>query len=107
MKSALPTFLVVVGSAFFAASATAVDMPGLIVEQGCNNCHKMDRKLVGPTWMEISRKYKGNDAAPAKLSRKIIAGGSGAWGPVPMPGYPTLSDPEISEVVASILKLSE
>lgn len=107
MKSALPTFLVVLASACFSTSATAADMPGLIVEQGCNNCHKLERKLVGPTWMEISRKYKDNDAALSKLSKKIIAGGSGVWGPVPMPGYPMLSDPEIAEVVAYILKLSE
>ncbi|MGC2166274.1 MAG: c-type cytochrome [Gallionella sp.] len=106
MKSIFAKFAFALAGVWFVTCAHAIDMPELAIKQGCNNCHKIDKKFVGPTFVEVSKKYKGNETAIAKLSKKIITGGSGAWGPVPMPGYPTLSDPEVGELVAFILKLS-
>lgn len=106
MTSIFAKFSFALTGVCFVTCAFAIDMPELAIEQGCNNCHKIEKKLVGPTWMEVSRKYKDSETAVAKLSKKIIKGGSGVWGPVPMPGYPTLSDPEVGELVAFILKLS-
>ncbi len=107
MKSIIAKFSFALAGLCFVTCALAIDMPPLAIKQGCDNCHKIDKKFVGPTWMEVSRKYKGNETAVSKLSKKIIMGGSGVWGPVPMPGYPTLSDPEVGDLVTFILGLSD
>lgn len=58
----------------------------------CSGCHAVDRKLVGPTFREIAAKYATDAGAAAKLSAKIRGGGAGAWGNVPMPPNPKLSE---------------
>lgn len=66
-------------------SAIAVDMPELGKKNNCTACHAIDKKVVGPSWMDISKKYKGDATAADKLLVKISKGGSGAWGSMPMP----------------------
>lgn len=74
-----------VAGLMFAGSAMATDMPELAKHNGCTACHSIDKKIVGPAWMDVSKKYKGEAGAEAKLIAKVSKGGGGVWGPVPMP----------------------
>ena len=66
-------------------AAQAQDASKLAQEKGCLACHAVDKKVVGPAYKEVAAKYKGDKTAEAKLVKKVIAGGSGVWGQVPMP----------------------
>ena len=57
----------------------------LMKKDGCAVCHSVDKKIVGPSYQEVAAKYKGDAGAAAKLIKKVKDGGSGVWGPVPMP----------------------
>lgn len=67
----------------FAGQANADEK--LATTKGCMACHKVDAKLVGPGYKEVAAKYKGDKGAEAKLVDKVMKGGSGVWGAVPMP----------------------
>lgn len=69
----------------------------------CMGCHAVDRKLVGPSFLQIAAKYKGDPQAPAKLARKVKDGGSGVWGMIPMPAHQSMSDADIRTVVDWVL----
>ncbi|MBK9522000.1 MAG: c-type cytochrome [Rhodocyclaceae bacterium] len=72
---------------------------------GCVACHTPDKKLVGPSLKDIAAKYKGQADAVAKLSEKVRKGGSGVWGPIPMPpnGADKISDADLKSTVEWIL----
>jgi cytochrome c len=89
-----------------AGSAQAVDMPPLAQQNGCAGCHAIDHKVVGPAWMDVSKKYKGKKGAAAKLVAKVKQGGSGVWGPVPMPPQPA-SKADVQKLVKFILALAK
>ncbi|HKW84365.1 MAG TPA: c-type cytochrome, partial [Burkholderiaceae bacterium] len=57
----------------------------LLAQHACNACHGLDSRLVGPSFRDIADKYASRDDAPAYLVQKIRSGGSGVWGPLPMP----------------------
>lgn len=57
----------------------------LAQKKNCMACHAVDKKLVGPAFKDIAAKYAGQKDAVAKLAEKVIKGGSGAWGQIPMP----------------------
>lgn len=90
-----------------AGSAQSADMPEAAKKNNCIVCHAIDKKVVGPAWAEVARKYKGDAGAAAKLSAKIAKGGSGVWGPVPMPPNPKVSDADMKELVGFILNLAK
>lgn len=73
---------------------------------GCMACHAVDKKLVGPAFKDVAAKYKGQADAVAKLSEKVRKGGSGVWGPVPMPpnGPEKINDADLKTVVEWVLK---
>lgn len=95
------------GLLFGAASAAqAVDAAAAIALAGkgaCVACHAADRKLVGPAYKEIAKKYAGDANASAYLAKKIRTGGSGVWGSLPMPPQATLSDAEIATLAEWVL----
>jgi cytochrome c len=70
-------------------------------------CHAKDKKVVGPAYQEVARKYKGQADAPAKLALKVRKGSSGVYGPVPMPpsDEKKIGDADLKAVIAWILKL--
>ena len=92
-----------------AGSAMATDMPDLAKKNGCNACHSIDKKIVGPAWMDVSKKYKGVAGAEAKLVVKVSKGGGGVWGPVPMPALDPAGkkQDEIKELVKFVLSLAK
>lgn len=79
----------------------------LVGKSDCLTCHKIDDKLIGPSYKEIANKYAGapNDAITA-LARTIIKGGSGNWGNVPMTPHPGISQEDAETMVRYILTLN-
>jgi cytochrome c len=85
---------------FWAASAMASPQD-LATRNNCMGCHAADKKLVGPSYKDISAKYKGKNVA-ADLVKKVKAGGSGVWGTMPMPPSPA-PEGEVKQIVDWIL----
>jgi len=89
-----------------AGSAMAAEMPELAKKSGCTACHAIDKKLVGPSWMDVAKKYKGDAGAEAKLEAKVAKGGSGVWGTMPMPpNAPKVSAADTKTLVKFIMGL--
>jgi cytochrome c len=101
MKSLLS--LIVALSALAAAPAFA--NPELAQKKNCMACHTIDKKVVGPAYKEVAAKYAGQKDAVDKLSQKVIKGGAGVWGAVPMPANTQVSDAEAKTLVTWILSL--
>jgi cytochrome c len=93
--------LALVGAAF-AIPAQADE--ALAKKHNCLACHTVDKKLVGPSYKEIAKKYKGQNVA-ATLETKVKKGGQGVWGPVPMPPNAAVPDADIKKLVDWVLKL--
>ena len=102
MKSSLS--LIFVASALVVA-APAFASPDLAQKKNCMACHAVDKKVVGPAYKDVAAKYAGQKDAVDKLSQKVIKGGAGVWGPVPMPANTTVSDAEAKQLVQWILTL--
>ncbi|MDX5482163.1 MAG: c-type cytochrome [Hymenobacteraceae bacterium] len=77
----------------------------LIAQSDCLACHRVDTKLVGPSYEEVAQKYDFNDKNVAYLAGKIIEGGSGVWGQVPMTPHPGISEKDAQEMAKYILSL--
>lgn len=75
----------------------------LAQKNACTACHAVDKKVVGPSYADVAKKYAGQKDAVAALAASIKAGGSGKWGPVPMPAQPTLSDADLTALATWIL----
>jgi cytochrome c len=86
-----------------AAAAPAWANADLAKKHACLACHAVDKKLVGPSYADVAKKYAGQADAQAKLAASIKAGGSGKWGPVPMPPQAQLSDGDLKSLAAWIL----
>jgi cytochrome c len=71
--------------------------------KGCMACHQVDNKVVGPAYKDVAAKYRDQADAAGMLADKVKAGGVGAWGQVPMPPQPTLTDDEVKSLVAWVL----
>ncbi len=84
-------------------SACAADPAALAKDSGCLNCHEVDKKLVGPSYKDVAAKYRGDKTAEAKLIDKVKKGGSGVWGPIPMPGNPLVKDADLKTIVEWVL----
>jgi cytochrome c len=92
-------------TAFAALSAPAMADEALAKAKNCLACHAMERKLVGPSYKDISKKYTGNAGAAAMLATKIQKGGAGAWGAIPMPAMPQVNDAEALKLSQWILSI--
>jgi cytochrome c len=79
----------------------------MMKKDGCAACHSVDKKIVGPSYAEVAAKYKGDKDAVAKLSKKVKEGGSGVWGPIPMPPNAAVSNTDIADLVTWILALKK
>ncbi len=82
--------IVLAASALIAGPALA--SADLAQKKNCMTCHATDKKLVGPSYKDVAAKYAKDKDAVAKLSEKIIKGGTGVWGPVPMPANNVTAD---------------
>ena len=93
-------------SLLLAGQANADDgAKALAQKSGCLACHSVEQKVLGPAYKDVAAKYKGKDME-AKLIAKVKAGGSGVWGPIPMPANsPQVKDEDIKTIVHWILSL--
>ncbi|MEF8698548.1 MAG: c-type cytochrome [Candidatus Accumulibacter sp. UW26] len=75
----------------------------LAKSKGCLACHAVDKKVVGPSYKDVAKKYTAKDEP--MLAEKVIKGGKGVWGPVPMPPNPSVKPDEATKLVKWILSL--
>ena len=88
-----------------AVAAPAFADQALATSKNCMACHAVDKKLVGPAFKEVAAKYAGKAGASDTLAGKIIKGGSGVWGPVPMPANAQVNDADAKKLAAWVLTL--
>ena len=91
-------------AAMAAISAPAMADQALATAKNCMACHAVDKKLVGPAYKDVAAKYKGDKKAAEALAATIKAGGSGKWGPVPMPPN-NVTDDEAKKLASWVLSL--
>ena len=87
------------------AAAPAFANAELAQKKNCMACHAVDKKLVGPAYKEVAAKYAGQKDAVDKLAQKVIKGGTGVWGQVPMPANAQVTDAEAKQLVQWIMTL--
>lgn len=87
------------------AAAPAFANQDLAQKKNCMACHAIDKKVVGPAYKDVAAKYAGQKDAVDKLSQKVIKGGSGVWGQVPMPANAQVNEAEAKQLVQWILSL--
>ena len=81
------------------------DGKALIEASDCRTCHKNNEKLIGPAYKEVAKKYESNAENISKLAGKVMAGGQGVWGEIPMAGHPNLSKEDAEAMVEYILTI--
>jgi cytochrome c len=106
MKS-IATAVLAAASLAVASSALADQLEDMMKKNGCNACHSEDKKIIGPSYKDVAAKYKGDAGAVAKLTEKVKKGGSGVWGPVPMPPNTQVPDADVKKMVELILALKK
>jgi cytochrome c len=85
------------------ATSNAWANADLAKKNNCLACHAADKKIVGPAYQDVAKKYAGQADAEAALAKSIKAGGSGKWGPIPMPPQAQLSDADAKALAAWVL----
>lgn len=90
------------------AKPTAADLAAgkdLISKSDCLTCHKIDAKVIGPAYKDVAAKYPATQANYAALTQKVISGGSGNWGTIPMAPHPNLAPADVKKMVEYILSI--
>ncbi|HNW02211.1 MAG TPA: c-type cytochrome [Burkholderiaceae bacterium] len=93
---------IMVGAAVL-ISAPAFANKELAQKNACLACHATDKKIVGPAYQDIAKKYAGQKDAEAMLVKSIKGGGSGKWGAIPMPAQAALSEADAKTLAAWVL----
>lgn len=96
--------LIVIASAL-AVAAPAMASEALLKANNCMACHAVDKKLVGPAYKDVAKKHGGDAAKADALAAKIIKGGSGVYGAIPMPANPKVSEADAKTMATFILGL--
>lgn len=73
----------------------------------CTSCHMVERKIVGPSYADVAAKYESTEENITMLAQKVIAGGVGVWGEVPMPAHPGLTEEDAKDMVRYVLLLKK
>lgn len=89
--------------ALSAAASPALANLALAQKHACTACHAVDKKIVGPAYADVAKKYSGQKDAAKAVAASIKAGGSGKWGPVPMPPQAQLSEADLTTLATWIL----
>jgi len=77
----------------------------IVANSDCQTCHMVEEKNIGPAWRDVANKYADSANAVEYLSHKIINGGSGVWGQVPMAAHPTMSQEDAEALAKYVLLL--
>ena len=89
------------------AVLTTAQAEAMMKKDGCAACHAVDKKIVGPAYVDVAAKYRADKDAVAKLSKKVKEGSTGVWGPIPMPPNAATSEADIKELVTWIMTLKK
>jgi cytochrome c len=93
--------LIMAAMATFSAPVLADE--ALAKSKNCMACHAVEKKLVGPSYKSIAQKYAGDAKAAELLATKIVKGGAGVWGAIPMPANPQVSEADAKKLAAWVL----
>jgi len=104
MSKHAPLIAALVAAGLLVAPAVRAD-EAMAKKYNCLACHAVDKKLVGPSYKDIAKKYKGQAGADAKMVDKVKKGGSGVWGPIPMPPNAAVPDADVKKLVDWILAM--
>ena len=96
--------LIILAMALSVAAPAMAD-EALAKSKNCMACHAIDKKLVGPAYKDVAKKYAGQKDAEATLVTHVIKGSKGVWGPVPMPANANVNEAEAKQLVAWVLSL--
>jgi cytochrome c len=77
----------------------------LAQKKNCMACHAIDKKVLGPAYKDVAAKYAGQAGAVDKLADKVVKGGTGVWGNIPMPANPQVTEAEAKQLVQWVLTL--
>lgn len=88
-------------------SVHADDARAVASKNQCMTCHKVEGKLIGPSYKDVAARYKGDAEALDKLSASVKKGSQGVWGPMPMPSNHSMSEEDLKRVVSWILSLGD
>jgi cytochrome c len=88
-------------------SAGSAKGEGLIAAADCGTCHKVDTKIIGPAFQDVAAKYPATETNIETLAKKVIDGGKGNWGEIPMTPHPAVSLDDAKEMVKYILSLKK
>ncbi len=94
-----------IAAGLMASAGSAFASQEMLQKNGCVACHAVDKKMVGPSYKDVAAKYKADGGAAEKLAKKIKAGGSGVWGPIPMPKHDKLSDADALTLAKYVLTI--
>ena len=97
-----PFTTTVLMTALSVASLPALANLELATKSACTACHAVDKKVLGPSYQDVAKKYAGQKDAVAQISESIRKGGSGKWGAIPMPAQPALGDAELKTLATWI-----
>ncbi len=87
------------------SAAEIAEGKALMAKSDCAACHKPDGKLVGPGFKQIAKKYPYNEENKNSLAKKVVEGGSGVWGAIPMSPHPALSVDDAKKIVTYVLSV--
>ena len=90
----------------FATDAEITDGKDLISKSDCLACHKIEEKLVGPPYVAVAAKYPRDQKSLDTLTKKIVAGGKGVWGQIPMAPHPNITQADANKMIKYILTLN-
>lgn len=86
-------------------AAPAMADEALAKSKNCMACHAIDKKLVGPSYKDVAKKYAGQKDAEATLVTHVLKGSKGVWGPVPMPANANVNEAEAKQLVTWVMSL--
>ena len=99
----IPALAVLLGT--LAAAPAAFAQADLAQKKNCLTCHSVEKKVLGPAYKDVAAKYAGQKDASAALVTKVMKGGTGVWGNIPMPANPQVNEAEAKQLVGWILSL--
>jgi len=95
--------IALIGAAFFSTAALA--QLDLAKQKNCLACHSVEKKIVGPAYKDVAKKYENDKEALPRLAKKVREGGVGVWGQIPMPANPQVNEAESLTLVKWVLSL--
>jgi cytochrome c len=99
--------LLILSAGLLVSANALADGEALAKQSGCMTCHAVNKKMVGPSFKDVSAKYKGDNEAASKLAAKVRKGGAGSFGSTPMLATPAkVTDDDIKNIVAWVLTLN-